>query len=88
MPLPAQQRSASWALRVPHPSAIPSCPVANSPITVVIATIPLLEARREDRTRQGATRGGPGRDTRDTRARHAGAREPREGGSLRMLGLT
>lgn len=78
MPLPAQQRSASWALRVPHPSAIPSCPVANSPITVVIATIPMLEARREDRTRRSATRGTPERDTRGAGTRHA---EPREGGS-------
>ena len=85
MPLPAQQRSASWALRVPHPSAIPSCPVANSPITVVIATISMLEARREigpARARhaghRGATRGTPERDTRSTGARHA---EPRDGGS-------
>jgi hypothetical protein len=69
MPLPAQQRSASWALRVPHPSAIPSCPVANSLITVVIATIRTLEARREDRTHRGTTRRTPVHDTRgrDTR---------------------
>jgi hypothetical protein len=73
-PCPRQRSKNQRAGHFPSPTRppSPSCPVANSPTTVVIRPIRLPEARREDRAAADATHGPPGRDTRDTRTRHAG----------------
>ena len=55
MPPPARQKSSSWALAAPTPSAIRSCPISTSPITVVITIVRMPQARRAGRAR--------GRDT-------------------------